>query len=386
MLLTDFATRTELVYRENRSSYGVWTIGIDYGFSGVKGFSPNKYFCYPNCAVKKDDAGNMLEYTNNDIFIRDDEGTWLVGSRAHDTLSSSDAMNYEAEMYGRNRYFTPSFRAVMKAGIGIGLASARFRKYKGEPIYIQTGLPPKYKEQDTPLITEALAGHYDFEMKIGKEPFRRYTIDILPENIFIMEQPMGSLFSAITDNNCIQTSKDTAVLKSNTLVFDPGFKTLDLYNISSGMLSGSETFDNLGMHEVFRRTVEEAKKKYGSNLTIPGMQSALKKGYITSFDRKLMESRHVSFDDILYKNVQAVCDEAIQKIVSLYDYMRNHDYLIVTGGTGNAWFPYIAEKFKNMESLQIISANHHDPAVSNTYSNVRGYYLYIVQAADRQRR
>jgi len=38
----------------------------------------------------------------------------------------------------------------------------------------------------------------------------------------------------------------------------------------------------------------------------------------------------------------------------------------------------IRDYFRNMENLTILSANRNDKMLSNTYSNVRGYYLSLV--------
>ena len=129
------------------------------------------------------------------------------------------------------------------------------------------------------------------------------------------------------------------------------------------------------MHEIFQRTVSGLK---GANITVLGMQNALKKGYVTVLDKRRMVNKKERFEDLLEKNTKDVCMEAMQKLVSLYNYMQNHDYMIVTGGTGNAWYPMIREYFRNMENLTILSANRNDKALSNTYSNVRGYYYSLV--------
>ena len=150
------------------------------------------------------------------------------------------------------------------------------------------------------------------------------------------------------------------------------------------MFQNSHTFDFLGMHEIFKRTIADMKKSHVTNITILGMQDALKKGYITTFNRRQMSSQNIPFDTELEKNTREVCIEAIQKVTSLYNYLQNHEYLIVTGGTGNAWFPIIKDYFRNMSSLTILSANCNDTQLSNTYSNVRGYYYYLVGMLKRR--
>lgn len=375
LILQDFATKTEIIDRKNKTVDGFWPIGIDYGFSGVKGFSPNKVFCYPNCAIRMDNFTSLIDSVPSDILLRDNEDLWIIGEKANSMITPANAMNYESEMYERNRYFSPAFRALMKAGLGIALLSNSCQPYQGETIFVQTGLPPEYKATDTDAFKETLSGDYEFDLKVGTAPFKHFKFTISENYVFIMDQPMGSLFSAITDIDGNQGQFGMQVLKSNTLVFDPGFKTFDIYDISGGMFKGSNTFDDLGMHEIFRRTIAGLK---GANISILGMQDALKKGYITVFDRRNMKNKKVRFDDVLDANTHNVCMEAINKVLSLYDYLQNHNYLIVTGGTGNAWFPTIKDFFKDMENLTILSANRNDSLLSNTYSNVRGYYFSLI--------
>ena len=45
IILKDYATKTEIVERSNKTVSGFWPIGIDYGFSGVKGFEIGRASC-----------------------------------------------------------------------------------------------------------------------------------------------------------------------------------------------------------------------------------------------------------------------------------------------------------------------------------------------------
>lgn len=388
MSVSEYMTKTQTIAWKNKTVPDTWPVAIDYGFSGVKMFAPNKVACFPNCAVKVDSFDDVLYTSETDIILRDGDGCWVIGEKAHEIISSTNAMNYESEMYGRNRYFSPIFRALMKVGLGMCMCGNHIRRYQGEEIFVQTGLPPKYKDEDMELIKESLAGDYDFEMRLGKGTFQHYAFTIREENIKVIDQPMGSLYAAITDGDGNQNQADFGILRSNTLVFDPGFKTLDIYDIAAGMIKkeNSNTFESLGMHEVFRRVVEEAQKKYHSGITIAGMQNTLRRGYFTSFDRKSLKNTKIDLDEILRHYTEEVCEEAIQKLLSIYNYMQGHDYMIITGGTGDAWFPIIQERFNEMGSLDIISANRYLPQLPNTYSNVRGYYYFLYGYLSHTRR
>ena len=384
-----FATISEAVERKNLSIPGAYPVAIDYGYSGVKGIAPDKVFCYPNCAIRIEESSldKMLYTSPDDIFLRNGDGLWVIGTKADELISSANAMNYEHEMYGRNRYFTPAFRALMTAGLGIALSPTPIYNYSGEPIFVQTGLPPEFRkpeEPDSSMLTEAISGEYDFELKAGDGPFRKYKFTISPENIMIMDQPMGSLLASITHEDGSQTPNDSAILRSKTIVFDAGFMTLDIFDISSGTIAGERTFDTLGMHEVFRRTVGELRSKHKVGITVPGMQQALRKGYVTSYDWKTMSGKNIAFDDILKGYSETVCREAISKLESVCA-IQDHAYLVVTGGTGEAWYSQIAQRYSQLSFLNIIRANRYS-GLSNVYSTVWGYYMWLIGYRARRRR
>ena len=52
----------------------------------------------------------------------------------------------------------------------------------------------------------------------------------------------------------------------------------------------------------------------------------------------------------------------------------NHNYLVITGGTGAAWYNQIKDHFKDMNTLKIIAGNQNDN-IPFIFSNVRGYYM-----------
>ena len=113
------------------------------------------------------------------------------------------------------------------------------------------------------------------------------------------------------------------------------------------------------------------------------MQKLLATGEVKCFDRKNRKTTLENFSDILEEASRNVCYEALNKIDNIYNNLFDHDYLVITGGTGDAWKSIITEYYSGMESLKIIHGNQND-MLSPIFSNVRGYYLYIVNKMKRQ--
>ena len=348
---------------------------MDIGYSAVKGFAPNKVFCFPAFAKKVTSVPSLGTAGEYDIVYTDMETgeIWLVGEAGQKLQDSREA---QSTLYGRNRYFSPVFRIISAVGLGIGLLNNEFGKSDGRKPVIQTGLPPAYIKGDTSLIKEALSGHYHFTLKIGSSAPVTFDFYIEEDSVHVMPQPMGTLFSIATASNGQQILDAKKYFASNMLILDPGFGTLDIFNIRNRYIESYETYDDLGMRAIFERTVNEIYRRFNTEISVPALQMYLESGEITVSDRRRHLTEKKSFASILQEQNEAVCKEALGRLDTLFDNLVNYDYLVVTGGTGAAWLSYIKEYYKGMQTLQIIPGTQND-SLSSVYANVRGYYLYM---------
>lgn len=97
-------------------------------------------------------------------------------------------MDSEEELYGRNRYYSPMFQVLARTGIAIGLLTNEFGSPKGQKISVQTGLPPKYRTKDTPILKEILAEKYEFGIQIGNGPWQNFSFTLHEDDIYVMLQ------------------------------------------------------------------------------------------------------------------------------------------------------------------------------------------------------
>lgn len=375
----DFKTKTIFEDRYNPCKENAFVLGIDIGYSAVKGMSPNKIFCFPSYAKKiPADRITLREPKDSDILYRDGNNTWAVGELAYNEVNSSDVIDSEEELYGRHRFYSPMFAVLVNTAYGLGLLKNQYGDSSGKHIYIQTGLPPKYEKVDTPILKEAMSGVHEFEIKVGKRPWTKFSMRISESDIGVMSQPLGSLMSVCLDSNGKQLPKAKDLFSTNLIVYDPGFGTMDEYTVRHGSVTGFETFSNLGMREIFARTVKEIQEVYGREIQIPELQNKLEKGTISMIDRKAMRSKTFSIAGILEKHRDDVAKENIEKLVSVHNYFEDINVLIVTGGLGDCFMDILKNTLAGFEDLRILSANENDPSLSNIFSNVRGYYYFRV--------
>lgn len=382
MKTSDFRTRT--IFRElntPRPDNGCWVVGLDVGYSGVKTFSANSYSCFPAYAVKNqaETRINIVQAEDNrSILYRDSDGEWEVGAVAQNAISVSDTSAGSMEIYGRSRYNTPMFKVLMRVGIAAGMRTNRFGSPDGKRLKVQTGLPPKYLKSDTYELKEVMVGHHEFSVRFGNGGWEKFSFDLTEKDLDIIDQPEGTLFSISTDSNMRLLPDAIQYFKSRILIIDPGFGTLDTFPMVRRSINrdNCQTYTNLSMKQILKDTCDEIFKRYNFEVSVPAIQKFLEEE--TVIKREGRKTTRVRFEDILEENSKKICNEAIEKIMEVYNPPIEFDYLVLTAGTGAAWSNQFrnSEYFRECETLKIISGNQGDPSLPYIFSNVRGYYIY----------
>lgn len=374
----DFRTATEFVSRENAGINTAWIEGIDLGYSGVKVFSEMGYGCFPSYAKKVEKDFTTLAPKPEMIVYTDLEtgDKWLVGAMAEDITSSGDTSDTENTLYGRYRYYSPMFKIISETAMGLAMIKRDGNNFKNindnRKVVIQTGLPEDYME-DADALKETMLGRHAFKLELfdSKEPIEfRFGVD----DVYVMPQPKGSLFSICVKNDGTLHELSGNFMSDWVIVFDPGFGTLDIYPIKSGHVEKGYTNSNLGMRRVLSETSALIKRQYNIDVPVTRMQKYLETGKVVSHDRRNFRSESHDFTDLLAKANAKVCEEALDTLRDAVPDLAEYKYLIVTGGTGEAWLPIIEERLSGMETLTVIAANQNDK-LPMMYSNVRGYYL-----------
>lgn len=381
----DYKTATEIMERVNVGNGTYWPLAVDYGFSAVKGFSPNSVYRFPSYA--KEVTGSLIgEPRDTDIQYRDEDGVvWNVGQMAQDMVTSDNVSDSADVLYSRNRYQNPMFRVIVRVGLALGLMDNACGTPQNKTIVLQTGLPASYVREDAEKLRNVIKGEHEFEVKAGKKNWIKFKINLPESNINIMPQPLGSLYSAVCDKQGEFISGAGNILASNSLVFDGGFGTFDAIPIINRQIDihHIHTDEELGMKRILMHTIDEIKSKHGVYVPVQAFQKCLADGYVKTFVEETMTRNKVDFSDILENASQTICMNMLKKMRGIYNNFLDFDNIIVTGGTGAAWFDIITEYLSRMETLNVIGANQNDD-LPHVYSNVRGYYMKLVNSLNKR--
>lgn len=239
-------TKTKYIHRNNGSpSDDIYLIAMDIGYSAVKVFSPETVAIFPSYAVRDSGRGTAGALTNDYIQYENlDTGEkWFVGKMAQDGLSDDDTSVSESVLYGRDRYRDPMYKVIVETGLGLACLYDEDNAYMDKTICIESGLPPRYISKGSPdcmELTNVLSGMHRFALRLGQQPARVFELNVLEENIHIMPQPMGTLFSVAVDKDHAFIKEAAEYFNKNVLIFDGGFGTLDFYPIKAHVIQKSD--------------------------------------------------------------------------------------------------------------------------------------------------
>lgn len=382
----DFKTKTMIRPKENPSVEGKFLVGIDVGYSGCKIFSQNKVALFPCYARQVDGELLAASYDDTDIWYQDakTKQTWAVGETAIGMMSSRETNDNAMSMYSRSRYEDPMFLVILRVGLAIGMMKNDFGSAQDKELFVETGLPAAYM-MDEWALKDAFCQNHEFAVKIGNNPWQKFNFSLDEDHVMVTSQPKGTLYSSIISENGDFVENSARILKSRALIFDAGFNTLDLVRNMNGIIdSNCISYDDLGMKEVFMETAATVEKKYHEHIEVPYMQYILKTGILQGYDRKARSTIDIDIAAILDEKNEAVCRRAINKIRGMYNDLLDMDYLIVTGGTGEAWWNIIKDEFKGLRTLTVLSGNENSD-LPFTFSNVRGYYFYLYRTIKKKK-
>lgn len=375
-----YKTKSEVLNRKmpgivgNNQYRGKTVVALDGGYSALKGVSPERTFIFPSYAKKIDKELEMVGTVKSfDIQYRNNKTgeIWLVGQSAMSLMDKEDLdSTTDASIYTRYRYDSDIFKVIMYTGLAIGCIGAGDNE-----IFLQTGLPATYAENDQTKLKKALAGDYDISIKLGAKPWLHFEFSLPEDHIFVMEQPQGTLCGCAYGAEGV-TKQGIDILESNAIILDIGFGTEDIFSIRSGYKNGHQTYSDTGMRSVFEETLKELKKSYPVETKVFELQNFLEEGKLPVFDPDTFQMQQIEFGNILERKNRELCEKSVRRLMQDYDNLLNYKYLIVTGGTGECRFEQIKDRFKGIPTLTVLPGNLSYPDLNFCYSNVLGYYAF----------
>ena len=240
--------------------------------------------------------------------------------------------------------------------------------------YVQTGLPAAYVKEDAPKIRASFMEECKYEVRIGNGNWVKFENNLKEKDIGVMSQPAGTLSSIMIgdEGNYLPNAKEFTT--KNVLIADIGFGTFDPYGIINRRDVLGESISGMGMKKILETASEAIYRDYRMDIRIPQMRKYMKEGHFRYFDVKKRSGVEVKLDSYINDACQKVAEEAIEKLYEIAGYFKDYNILVMTGGTGAAWLPYVESAFAQIPGLTIIPGNYGNN-LPIYYANARGYYF-----------
>lgn len=369
----EYRTPQDFVNRQHPKFSGGFLVGLDAGYSSMKVFAEDKYFYFPTFAKKMGE--DMLGIIQEQSIIYEDLETgdqYMLGYVAQNMVNEDDTSDTEGEWYSRKRYSNKKFRILCNAALAI----ATENKAENEDIVIQTGLPTDYMGDKANLVA-ALCKPSKFRICIGFGEWKTFEngIQVKPENVYVMPQPAGSLYSVMINKQGEMIADFMG--KTNTLVMDVGFGTFDFFGVKKGRLDCKASITNVGMKAVLDETSHHIRDELGEDIHVSAMQSILEKGTVQCMndDDDELRSEDRPIAELLERASREVFEDAFEKARATTNNFRGYNNIVIAGGTGRAWYDWFKEKMKGLSNVNVFACNRNDE-LPFILGNVRGYYMY----------
>ncbi len=323
-------------------------VGIDVGFGFTKAYNGT------NSIIFKSLIGDVT-----DIQFRSLLGDEASSSNLHITLEDkSYFIGSYAELQSSIRESTLDQDKLLEDFVKIlAITAAGLCTDTSAPINVVSGLPVAYLKRDTKKFKEMIRGKHEitYHSKDGKDVKKQVNID----QIYVIPQPIGSIFNLIFDDN--GKIKDRALATQKLGVVDIGFKTTDLsiFDHLQYIERGSSTMDT-GISKCFSVIANKLRQESNINIELYRMFKFIESGLIKIRGKEYNISN-------LKKRVYTHSAAAIASDLNrLWENDWDIDSIILSGGGSIELAGYLSP---NIEGNVIpITKN-----VDARFNNVQGY-------------
>ena len=326
-------------------------VGIDVGFGFTKAYNGS------NAIIFKSLIGEATEIQFHSLL-----GDEAATSNLHVTLDNkSYFIGSYAELQSKLPEFTLDQEQLIEnfvkilAITGVGLCSD-----SQEPLNVVTGLPVEYLRRDMRRLKEMIQGIHEitFHECDGKDK----TKQILINKIYVIPQPIGSIFNLIFDNNGKIRDKSLAAQKLG--VVDIGFRTTDLsiFNHLQYIERGSATL-NTGISKYYGALANKLRRESNINLELYRIFNFLESGIIKIRGKELNIS---SLKKKLYSQAATTIASDLNR---RWENDWDIDSIILSGGGSVELAEYLSPNIKgNVIPIQ--------SEIDARLNNVQGYFKF----------
>lgn len=321
-------------------------IGNDQGYYGTKVVSRSNgkfYKMFIRNMVVPNRVGEIT-YNNDphNIMYREADGDreWFCGKLAVE--QSGDDELFDSH---KRRLFSPTWFREQEYLIMFRVSTGLMLQGNNEPI-VSVALPTDsyidYKDE----LKRRLIGKHTFEAKQGNLPYRKIEFEIKKENLFVISQPMATLFHIALDRDGKLLNEDLFIQKVS--INDLGFGTSDIETLHGETIIKRQSFTSrhamLNVYQLlskrlleFTRTTDT--EHNGKEYPIWILPRIVNSGEIS------FKGKNYDVSGIVQDCIRDVGTNLVEEVWQRLDFGDDITYIILTGGASIPFKPFYRERF-----------------------------------------
>ncbi|TCS95490.1 ParM/StbA family protein [Hazenella coriacea] len=321
-------------------------IGNDQGYYGTKVVSRANgkfYKMFIRNMVVPNRVGEIT-YNNDphNIMYREHEGDreWFCGKLAIE--QSGDDELFDSH---KRRLFSPTWFREQEYMIMFRVSTGLMLQGTNEPV-VSVALPTDsyidYKDE----LKRRLIGKHSFDVKQGNLPWRRVEFEIKKENLYVISQPMATLFHIALDREGKLLNEDLFIQKVS--INDLGFGTSDIETLHGETIIKRQSFTSrhamLNVYQKLSKRLLEFTRSVdpdnnGKEYPVWNLPRIVRSGEI-SFKGKVHDVSH-----LVQESIKEVGEALVEEVWQRLDYGDDITYIILTGGASIPFKPFYRERF-----------------------------------------
>jgi len=362
-------------------------IGIDPGFDSYKVIANGKSFKFP-ASVLETDERNFSEYIVRDDFmlLKTEKGiTYRIGQYAREKMHIDKDIDLEKNFFGFERFGTPEFKVGIETAIALAIENAGlYDEHKDLDIYLIIAVPHVVKAManDSDVLGLFLEP-FNFSLILGKNEEKKYNFLIDQSRIKTVSQTIALMLGEVSSNEGrINESNADIITNGPTLMLDGGYYTVGMVQVSAGgSIDEKKAFSNTdyAMRNVNMKVCKEIEDRRPDIRHTSIEHLIEKQNGILKYMSKEGKAGTINLNQIRDEKIKETCSEFIDFLNQTYNYLQDFNYILVSGGTGTLFYPYILEYYTgsglfDRDHVILAKARYKDDSYSDEFAIVAGAY------------
>ena len=259
----------------------------------------------------------------------------------------------------------------------------------GSEIYVGVALPHDAVDSSWSYIENWLKEEHTFKLETADAT---YNLKLDTHRAIAGSQVIAALYGVMTDDDGKQLEDEDGILDSKRLpaiVIDGGYRTLGIAHFTSvQMVDSSDSNLTFAMWNIYENVAKRIREETGrENITSMYIKQAMRKEDQTVHYRdKNGKSMSLDAGEYVRKETRKVCEQMMQELRNKFDDLLEVKTIIVTGGTGMAYYEHIKECLLDSEWINVMLTDYEFQGENITpdYAIVIGMYKVLRHAVDRK--